>query len=119
MPSAAPGFDADRLERAYALVQGWVDAGKVPAAALCVGRRDQTLPPRFFGRQNPNLPGPLRPDALFLVASITKPVTATAVLLLVERGQLALNDRVGDLVPAFALNGKQDVTVLHLLTHTS
>jgi CubicO group peptidase (beta-lactamase class C family) len=118
MPAAA-GFDPDRLDRAFALVERWVASDAVPAATLCVGRRDGGLPPRFFGRQHPDRPGPLRPDALFLVASITKPVTATAVMLLVERGQLALHDRVADVVPAFALGGKQDVTVLHLLTHTS
>jgi CubicO group peptidase (beta-lactamase class C family) len=75
--------------------------------------------PRFFGRQRPDGDAPLKPDALFLVASITKPVTATALMLLVERGLVALEDRVADYVPRFAVNGKQLVQVRHLLTHTS
>jgi CubicO group peptidase (beta-lactamase class C family) len=116
----AVGFDQRRLERAYGAIQRWVDADRVPAATLCVGRRGRMVAPRFFGRQRPeaNAP-PLRDDSLFLVASITKPVTATAVMLLVERGQVALQDRVADFVPDFAQNDKQEVRLLHLLTHTS
>ena len=120
---AAPetvGFDAARLQRASALLQRWVDADRIPAATLCVGRNGRIVAPRFFGRQNSERGSPaLREDAMFLIASITKPVTATAVLLLVERGQLGLQDRVAEFVPAFAQNGKQDIRILHLLTHTS
>jgi CubicO group peptidase (beta-lactamase class C family) len=120
---AAPetmNIDPTRLQRAYAILQRWVDSDRVPAAALCVGRNGRVVQPRFFGRQRPEQGAPgLRDDALFLIASITKPVTATAVMLLVERGQLALHDRVAEFVPAFAQNGKQDIRLIHLLTHTS
>src|SRR5262249_18270382 len=109
----------DRLQRAYDLLEAWTKTDKVPAAALCVGRKGKLVEPRFFGRQHPGRDVPLRKDALFLVASITKPVTATAGLLLVRRGQLALEARVAAYVPRFAANGKQDVQVRHLLTHTS
>src|SRR5438874_13186086 len=96
LPTARPeeiGVLPDRLRRAYGLLDEWVRSDKIPAAALCVGRRGRLLEPRFFGRQRPE-PGarPLRADALFLVASITKPVTVTAVVMLVERGLLALDD---------------------------
>ena len=113
------GLDAGRLRQARALMQRWVETNVVPAAALCVGRRRHVLEPILVGRQRPGEPAALRDDAQFLIASITKPVTATAALLLVERGQLALHDRVASIVPAFAANGKENVTVLHLLTHTS
>jgi CubicO group peptidase (beta-lactamase class C family) len=114
------GWISDRLERAYALLERWTAQDKVPAAALCVGRGGGILEPRFFGRHGagPGAP-PIRRDALFLVASITKPVTVTAVMMLVERGELALDDRVAEIVPAFAKNGKQDVRIRHLMTHTS
>jgi CubicO group peptidase (beta-lactamase class C family) len=62
---------------------------------------------------------PIRQDALFLIASITKPVTVTAVIMLVERGEIGLDDRVSDFVPTFAQNGKKDVRIRHLMTHTS
>jgi CubicO group peptidase (beta-lactamase class C family) len=89
-------------------------------AALCVGRRGQVVSPRFFGRRAPEPDaGPLAGDALFLVASITKPIAVTAAMLLVERGEITLEDRVARFVPPFAANGKQDVQLRHLMTHTS
>jgi CubicO group peptidase (beta-lactamase class C family) len=122
-PAVTPeqlGFDATHLGHAYALVQRMVETGHVPAAALCVGRERGALAARFFGRQRPEADAPaLRDDALFLVASITKPVTATALMMLVERGLLSLQDRVADFVPEFGCNGKEETRVLHLLTHTS
>ena len=57
--------------------------------------------------------------SLFAIASVTKPIAATAVMLLVERGLFALDTPVAALVPEFGRNGKQAVTVGHLLTHTS
>jgi CubicO group peptidase (beta-lactamase class C family) len=114
------GLDAGRLRYAHELLQRAVETDRLPAAALCVGRGDGVLSPRLFGRQRPESGAPaLREDALFLVASITKPVTATAVLLLAERGQLSLQDRVADFVPEFARDGKEETRLLHLLTHTS
>jgi CubicO group peptidase (beta-lactamase class C family) len=114
----APGWLPGRLERAHDLLERWTQAGQIPGAALCVGRGAEAAAPRFFGRQAPE-GAAIRPDALFLVASISKPVTATAVMLLVERGALALDDPVADFVPSFAQNGKHEVRVRHLLTHTS
>ncbi len=58
-------------------------------------------------------------DTLFLVASITKPIVATAVLLLMERGDVLLDDPVARFVPEFGRNGKGSVRLRHLLTHTS
>ena len=62
----------------------------------------------------------MRSDAVFDLASLTKPIaTATAVLQLVEQGILQLDHPVADYLPAFEASGKQAVTVRHLLTHTS
>ncbi len=114
------GWSSERLQRAYDLLERWTRSGRVPAAALGVGRSGAALQPRFFGRSGLGPADPaIGPDALFLVASITKPVTATAVLMLAERGALALDDRVAEFIPAFAQNGKHEVRVRHLLTHTS
>src|SRR5712692_6303083 len=122
-PLAKPeaiGLDPARLQRAYDLLKDWIGRDKVPAAVLCVGRKGRVVEPRFFGRQRPEPDAPaLKPDALFLVASITKPVTVAAVMILVERGDLALDDKVAAFVPRFGENGKQDVRVRHLMTHTS
>jgi len=96
------------------------DASSVPAIALCVGTSERVLPPLFLGRQRLAADSPtLRDDAVFLIASITKPIVASAVLMLVERGRLALGDRVCDIVPEFGGSGRYAITVRHLLTHTS
>lgn len=122
LPVARPetiGFDAVRLQRAFDLVQRWADTDKVPAAALFVGRRGRMVEPQFFGRLHPDAKAPLPRDALFLIASPTKPITVAAAMLLVERGEVMLSDPVARFVPAFAANGKGDVHILHLMTHTS
>jgi CubicO group peptidase (beta-lactamase class C family) len=114
------GLDPGRLQRAYDVLQQWVERGQIPSAGFCVGRRGRAVEPRFFGRQRSDPQAPqLRSDALFLTASITKPVTVTALMMLVERGLLNLEDRVARYVPRFAGNGKQDVQIRHLMTHTS
>jgi CubicO group peptidase (beta-lactamase class C family) len=122
LPLANPeelGLIPARLQRAYDLLEKWTRIDKVPAAALCVGRKGKMLPARFLGRQKLDADAALRPDALFLIASITKPVTATAVMLLVERGEVGLDEPVARYVPKFAQNGKEAVTIRHLMTHTS
>ncbi len=77
------------------------------------------LEPHLLGRQKPDGDAPLRKDALFLIASITKPVTVTAVMMLVERGLLTLEDKVAGFVPGFAARDKGGIEVRHLMTHTS
>jgi CubicO group peptidase (beta-lactamase class C family) len=123
LPLARPeeaGLDPVRWQYACDQLQRWVKEDKLPAAALCVGRKGKLLEPRYFGRQQPEADAlPLRKDALFLIASITKPVTVTAVLMLVERGELTLEDRVAAIVPRFKGHGKEDIQVRHLMTHTS
>ena len=76
--------------------------------------------PRCFGRQHvdPKSP-PIHNDAIFLVASITKPIVVMGAMLLVERGQLTLNDRVADYIPEFGKKGKYGTTIRNLMTHTS
>ncbi|HXF63229.1 MAG TPA: serine hydrolase domain-containing protein [Caldilineaceae bacterium] len=114
------GLDPDRLARAYALLDHAVATGAIPGAALLVARHGQPIAPHVCGVQYlaPDSP-PIRPDTIFLVASVTKPVTATAAMLLVERGKLLLNERAADYIPEFGNRGKEAVRIRHLLTHTS
>ena len=115
-------LDPERLAHAYDLLDAWTrgPSPPIPAAALLVGRRGRTLEPRFFGRQGPAADDPpIRRDAIFLLASVTKPVTYLAAMLLVERGLLALSDPVVRYFPDFAAHHKEQTRVLHLFTHTS
>jgi CubicO group peptidase (beta-lactamase class C family) len=125
LPRAKPeeiGIDPRRLQVAYDLMEKWT-TGKdapVPGGAILVGRAGKALAPRFFGRQGPEPDaGPIRRDAMFYMASVTKPVIYLGAMLLVERGQLNLSDRVTRYVPEFGVNGKEATQVLHLFTHTS
>jgi CubicO group peptidase (beta-lactamase class C family) len=62
---------------------------------------------------------PMRPDTIFDLASMTKLFTAIAAVQLIQDGKLGLNTPVADYIPAFAANGKGDITIRNLLTHTS
>lgn len=116
----AVGLHPARWKSALDLIQGWCDRGDVPSAGLIVGRHGKTTGTRCFGRQTlaKNSP-PVRQDAIFLIASITKPIVAAGALILAERGLLALDDRVEQYVPAFGREGKHAITIRNLLTHTS
>ncbi len=99
----------------------WTETGALPAAAYCAGTREAMFPASFFGRRAPGDTVPLSGDSLFLVASLTKPVTVTAALILLERGEIALDDPIVEFLPAFAGSDRtrSDVRVRHLMTHTS
>lgn len=62
---------------------------------------------------------PMQSDTLMLWLSAGKPITAAAILMLVERGMIALEDSVASVIPEFAASGKERITLRHLLTHTS
>ncbi|ASK62325.1 serine hydrolase [Virgibacillus phasianinus] len=64
-------------------------------------------------------PVKMQADTIFDLASITKIFTSTAVMQLYEKGKFNLDDPVATYIPAFAQNGKEDVTIRQLLTHTS
>ncbi len=116
----AVGLDPHRWKSALHLIQTWCDAGKIPSAAVTVVRRGRSTGVHTFGRQTLKADSmALRDDAIFLIASITKPIVATGIVMLVERGVLALDDRVEQYIPAFGRKGKHAVTIRHLLTHTS
>jgi serine-type D-Ala-D-Ala carboxypeptidase len=115
-------IDPGRLKVAYDLMEKWTTGPKspVPGGALLVGRFGKTVAPRFFGRQGPEADaGPIRRDAMFYMASVTKPVIYMGAMLLVERGRLNLSDRVTRYIPEYTGQGKEATQVLHLFTHTS
>ena len=118
-PSRA-GLDPRRLQAAYDLLERWADDGSVPGSAIAVARRGIQVPTRAFGvRCRGERHGAMTPDSVFLVASVTKPVTATAAMQLVERGLLGLDEPVCERIPELTGAGKEQIRLLHLLTHTS
>jgi CubicO group peptidase (beta-lactamase class C family) len=125
LPHARPeeiGLDPKQLRVAYDLLAKWTtgENAPVPGGAVVVGRNGKIVPPRLFGRQGPEPDAPpIRDDAMFLLASITKPVVYLAGMMLVERGLLNLSDPVVRYVPEFRGPDKELVLVRHLFTHTS
>ena len=110
-----------RWARIDTVVQEEIEAGHLPGAVVLVGSADQILYWKAFGWAvvDPFI-APMGKDTVFDLASLTKPVaTAAAIMILIDRGQLDPNDRVGTYLPAFACSGKEDVRIRHLLAHTS
>ena len=124
LTQAAPencGLDPQRWDTALRIARDWAERDdRVPAIGLLVARGGHTPGAVLFGRQQIAAGSPkVRDDAIFLIASITKPIVCMGVMLLIERGLLTLNDRVTDFLPEFGAKGKIPTTVRHLLTHTS
>ncbi len=116
----AVGMSGEGLARAAGILESAVAAGSVSAASIVVARSGMIVLSRGFGRQSPGADSPpVAPDSVFLVASITKPVTACALLLLVERGLVSLDDPVSRYLPEFRGDERPKVRVRHLLSHTS
>ena len=89
-------------------------SGSHPCALITVANSAETVWTHLAaGRDAPVA------DSIFLLASITKPIVATAVMRLVERGRLLLDEPVVRHIPEFGAFGKERVTAWHLLTHTS
>ena len=93
----------------------------IPGAVVVIGHDGRVVYRKAFGwRSLEPAREPMTVDTVFDVASLTKClVTATAVMQLVEEGSVRLNDPVSQLLPGFAANGKQEITVRQLLTHFS
>lgn len=107
----------DTLPKTRAALEEGIDRGLHLGAQVYVSVGGETVADGALGEDEPGVP--LAPDALMLWLSSTKPLTAAAVLQLWERGLFALDDPVARHLPEFAAGGKGEVTVRHLLTHTS
>ena len=93
-----------------------VNSGALPAAALAIGDADGEIRSETFSAD----PRGLSRDSLFFLASVTKPIFATAFMQLVDDELISLDDPVATYIPGFASHpGKSEVTPWHLLTHTS
>ncbi|HMH64531.1 MAG TPA: serine hydrolase domain-containing protein, partial [Rhizomicrobium sp.] len=108
--AATGNWDKTKLDQAATVMDGWIADGRVQGASLLV-----TQPGRKFARNFGTAKGT---EPVFLLASITKPMTAAAVMTLVDAAALSLDDKVVKFFPAFTGEGRETITVRHLLTHT-
>jgi len=103
------------------VVEEEIATGNFPGAVVLVGQQDDILYWQAFGNKivDPCEESTDR-NTIFDLASMTKPIaTAASIMILRDRKAIELDDYVSKYLPAFACNGKQDVRIEHLLTHTS
>jgi uncharacterized protein YbbC (DUF1343 family) len=103
------------------VVEREIAAERIPGAVIVVGSHDHVLYRQAFGwRSLVPTREKMTVDTVFDLASLTKIVaTTTAIMQLIDQNRLALDAKVSRYWPAFAANGKEDVTIEELLTHTS
>ena len=141
-PSAKPedvGLSSARLERIRSLIRGHVDAKDFSGAVTLVARKGKVVHFEAHGLADVEANKPMRTDALFALASMTKPVTAIAVLMLMEEGKLVLSDPVSKFIPEYKnpkvavwrapndpagagltlVPASREITLRDLLTHTA
>ncbi len=106
---ASPPSEVE-LENATKLLQSSVQSGELRAASLDVCHGEVSYRKAF---------GEASLGKVFLIASITKPLTAAGVMLLTDRGEVRLSDPVRKFIPEFTEGDRKLITVRHLLTHTS
>ena len=113
------GFDSTRLARIAARIDADIGAGRYHGAQLKVGRRGRVALDVVCGDADRAAGRRMRGDESFVSFSIGKQFTNALVLNRVERGDLHLALQVGEIIPAFRTRGLREITVFHLLTHTS
>ena len=93
------GFSSERLQRLTETFSADVNAEKIPGAVVMVARRGKVAYFQTFGFQDRAARAPMQPDSIFRLASLTKPVTIVAALMLAEQGRLQLMDPVSVYLP--------------------
>ncbi len=107
--------DPTRLDRVFGQLRRRVVQDRaLQAAALAIGDADGLIRRETF-----SVARPIDPDSVFFLASVTKPIFATAFMQLVESGDVGLHQPIADFEPALRGGGRELITPWHVLTHTS
>ncbi len=109
----------ERLQRAVSVVRHAIEDDEIPGAVVLVARHGRVVIHEAFGHRDVERTVPMQTDSLFRMASNSKAITATGILLLVDQGKLDLDAAVKTYLPAFDNDAWSDVTLRHLLTHTA
>jgi CubicO group peptidase (beta-lactamase class C family) len=127
-----------KLKRIDGFLRSEIDAGKIPGAVLEIRQRGKIVYRKFFGVQDLSSRRPMSDGTIFRLHSLTKPITSTAAMMLIDQGKLRLDDPLSNYIPAFtdakvgvettADDGrkilelarlKRPITIRDLLRHTS
>lgn len=127
-PSArSVGVNADRLKLVDNVINNSITSGEIPGAVLGVVHKDKLIYLNAYGnKQTYPVTEPMTANTVFDLASVTKPLsTAISAMILIERGQLRLQDNVSYYLPDFTQwvdstgTYKKNIRIVNLLTHTS
>ena len=130
-PPAATGVSAERFQRLHQTMQGFVDRKEVSGIVTLVTREGRTADLHAVGLQDVDSKTPMRTDTIFRIASMTKPITSVAIMMLYEEGKLLLTDPVSKFIPAFKsmqvieqgaekpVAARRQISIRDLLTHRS
>lgn len=137
LPDSSPeavGLSAERLERISAAVQKEIDHQRIAGAVTLVARKGRVAWFKAQGALDREAAKPMRPDAIFRICSMSKPITSLAAMLLYEDGRFLLDDPVSKYLPEFknprvlvkppagqpyTIPAGREITIRNLLTHTS
>jgi CubicO group peptidase (beta-lactamase class C family) len=150
LPEARPeevGMSTEGLEHIHEMLQGHIDAGTIQGAVTAVARRGKVVHFEAHGLMNVEAKEPMTKDAIFRMASSTKPIVGVAVMMMIQEGKIQPSDEVHKYIPEFIgmkvavpKDGKpfrrargvsaelpeydlvpveRDITISDLLTHTS
>lgn len=144
VPASKPeevGLSSERLQRIHETVQRHIDAHDISGAVTVVARNGHVAHLQAHGLMDLDSKKAMSPGGLFWIASMTKPITGTAILMLMEEGKLRLNDPVSKFIPEFrgmkvaviqdrpslpgavpqfyTVPATREITIQDLLTHTS
>jgi CubicO group peptidase (beta-lactamase class C family) len=118
-PPKTAGFNMAQLERLSAAIYKDVEDNLYDGAAVIMARHGVIGIREAVGFANRAAGQRLSDDSVFHILSVTKAFTDVIILSLIERGELALTTRVGDIIPELNPKAKEIVTVFHLITHTA
>ena len=131
---AVADLSTDRLARLDDFLDAYVDEGRIPGAVLQVTHDGRTVYHRAAGFRDREAGAAMQPDTIFRIASMSKAIVSTAVMMLQERGALVITQPVGDFLPEYAattvavagddgsveiVDAARPITIRDLLTHTA
>ena len=130
LPTAKPeqvGLSSERLARITQVLRADVERGQIPGAVVVVARKGRAAYVQSVGFRDKASGAPMTPDAIFRIASMTKPLVTVAALSLYEEGRLLLSDPVSKYLPAFKhltvgverAPAEREMTIQDLMRHTS
>jgi CubicO group peptidase (beta-lactamase class C family) len=126
------GVSAEKVEKLADFMQSLVDDGKIAGGVTMMARRGKVVHLKAVGMADRETNKPMIPDAIFRIASMSKPVISVGTMILWEEGELDLDDPVSKFIPAFknpkvlvsvdplqTKPASREITIRDLLTHTS